>query len=268
MFNDPFDITQELRLNFDETKLNAVLNDRWISLIEQGNPSNSVKNPIFAATLRIILSLSPDVRRELANDLRRETVTTTPGQIEALAELKNMWRRLVPIFRVMCLSEANDITPMWLNYADRYKGVVLEFSAVDQLDSIFLVARPVVYQDAPPAIADPETWVSCLLGEGLPKFQEMITEYQYVKTSPWSHEREWRIVVPLPRFSDSELFGDYGFYGRELTGIYFGPQCSAQDQSDLLALLSHELEHVRAYEAYTDNQEARLAFRSINLDRG
>jgi hypothetical protein len=45
MFNDPFDVTQELRLDFDEAKLNAVLNDRWISLIEQGDPSNSVKIP-------------------------------------------------------------------------------------------------------------------------------------------------------------------------------------------------------------------------------
>ena len=164
----------------------------------------------------------------------------------------------------MCLSEANDITPMWLIYADRYKGVVLEFSAIDQLDSIFLVARPVVYQDAPPAITDPETWVSCLLGEGLPLFQEIITEYQYIKTSPWSHEREWRIVVPLPRSGDSELFGDYGFYARELTGIYIGPQCSAENRSDLLALLSHGLQHVRAYEASTDNQEARFVFRPIS----
>jgi hypothetical protein len=30
MFNDPFDVTQELRLNFDEAKLNAVLNDSWV----------------------------------------------------------------------------------------------------------------------------------------------------------------------------------------------------------------------------------------------
>jgi hypothetical protein len=95
MFNDPFDVTQELRLDFDETKLNAVLNETWISLIEQGDPSNSVKNPIFATALRMTLSLSPEMRRKIANDHRRQTVTTTPGQIKALAELKNMWRRLV-----------------------------------------------------------------------------------------------------------------------------------------------------------------------------
>jgi Protein of unknown function (DUF2971) len=263
LFNDPFDITQELRLNFDAAKLNAVLNDRWISLIEQGDPSNSVKNPMFAEALRMTLSLSPEMRQKIANDHRREPVTTTLGQIEATAELKNIWRRLVPLFRVMCLSEANDITPMWLNYADRYKGVVLEFSAVAQVDSIFLVAKPIVYQDAPPAIANPEAWVNCLLGEGEPMFQKIITEYQYVKTTPWSHEREWRIVVPLPRLGDSELFGDYGFFTREVTGIYFGPHCSAEDRSDLLALLSHGLEHVQAYEAFSDPQQAKFEFRPI-----
>lgn len=69
-----------------------------------------------------------------------------------MAELKEKWREIVPRFRILCLSELNDVTSMWNHYADEYRGVVLEFEAVDQLDSVFLVARLVTYQDVPPAI--------------------------------------------------------------------------------------------------------------------
>lgn len=262
LFNDPFDITQELRLDFDEAKLNAALTERWASLIEQGDPSGSVKNPVVAALLRLVMHADPDVRRTMANEHRQSIDAPTPGQIASLAAVKDKWKEMVPTFRVLCLSELHDVTPMWLHYAEQYKGVVLEFSAVDELDSAFLVAHPVVYQDTPPSIADPETWVSLLLGQGEATYLDIFAEYQYVKTNAWSYEKEWRIVSG-DRPGESGLFGDYGFHPHELTGIYFGPQCSAGDRLDLIALLTHRLEHVRVYEALSDSQQAKFEFRAI-----
>lgn len=264
LFNDPFDVTQELRLNFDEAKINAALTDRMASLMEDGDPSNSVKHPVIAFLLQAARRATPEVRRTMANQLRQAESLgiPTPGQIEAFAALKDMWKEMVPTFRVLCLSELNDVTPMWQHYSDGYKGVVLEFSAVDELDSAFLVARPVQYQDTPPAIADPNQWVSCMLGQGGSTYRDLFTEYEYVKTNAWSYEKEWRIVSGA-RPGESGLFGDYGFHPHELTGIYFGPKSSAEDRSDLLALLGHGLEHVRAHEAFLDSQQAKIAFRAI-----
>ena len=34
LFNDPFDVTQELRLDFGQAEINAVLTERWASLLE------------------------------------------------------------------------------------------------------------------------------------------------------------------------------------------------------------------------------------------
>lgn len=262
LFNDPFDVTQELRLNFDEAKLNAVLTERVAPLMEQGDVSNSVKHPAIAALLRLSMRATPDVRRAMAIELRQSVRTSTSGQIQSFATLKDVWKEMVPTFRVLCLSELNDVTPMWLHYAEGYKGVVLEFSAVDKLDSAFLMARPVVYQDTPPAIADANAWVNCMLGQGGSTYRDLFTEYQYVKTTAWSYEKEWRIVSAAGP-GESGLFGDYGFHPHELTGIYFGPKCFAEDRSDLLALLAHGLEHVRAHEASLDSQQARFAFRAI-----
>src|SRR5713226_8319253 len=127
LFNDPFDVTQELRLNFDEAKLNAVLTERWASLIERGDPSDTVKHPVLAALLRVAMGATPDVRRTMATELRQSVRTPTSGQIQSFTALKDMWKGMVPTFRVLCLSELNDVTPMWQHYADGYKGAVLEF---------------------------------------------------------------------------------------------------------------------------------------------
>lgn len=263
LFNDPFDVTQEIRLNFDEHGLNAALTDRVASLMEHGDLSTPVNHPVFGPLLRRAMLASPDVRRALAGKLRRGMVAPTPGQAEALRELRDTWRAMVPTFRILYLSELNDVTPMWNNYADRYQGVVLQFFAVEEVDSAFLVARPVAYQDTPPSIADAKAWVSCMLGEGEKSYRDLITEYLYVKTRAWSYEKEWRIPAPGRRPDDSELYGDYGFHPRELTAIYFGPKCPEEDRADLLALLAHGLEHVQAHEMFFDNQQATLVSRAI-----
>ena len=233
LFNDPFDCTQELRLNFDESQLNAALTERVASLMEDGDPTDSVKHPIQAALLRVARRASPEVRRAMADELRQDEHATTPGQVQALAAVKDMWKNMVPTFRVLCLSELNDVTSMWLHYADAYKGVVLEFSAIDELDSPLLAARPVIYQDEPPAIADAQAWVSCMLGQGPLTYWDLFTEYEYVKTNAWSYEKEWRVVWHGKKKIDYE---DTRFNPEELSCIYLGCRIEHKEAQDLIGL--------------------------------
>lgn len=204
----------------------------------------------------------PEKRRTFASELRQSSYAPTSGQINSFQALKDMWKEMVPTFRVLCLSELYDVTPMWAHYADQHKGVILEFSAVDELDSALLQARPVVYQDTPPAIADPNAWASCMLGQSETTYLDFFTEYQYVKTNEWSYEREWRIVSGA-RPGETGLFSDYKYHPDELTRVCFGAKCSAEDRSDLLSLLAHGLEHVHAFEAIPDNQQAKFKYREI-----
>jgi hypothetical protein len=119
---------------------------------------------------------------------------------------------------------------MWHHYADAYQGAVLQFEALDELDSVWLVARPVVYQSAPPAIADARTWARCMLRKDQRTYLDLFTEYQYTKTPDWAYEREWRIAT-FRRAEDSAEFSDWGFDPRELVGVYLGPRCSEPDQT-------------------------------------
>jgi len=261
LFNDPFDISQELRLNFDEEKLNKVFVDNLASIIEGGIMPCSVKDPRLAVMLEFVRNSPPEVRRALIHDLRQEFKAPKIGQIQALEEIKQTWRNTVPTFRVLCLSELNDVTPMWNHYSESYKGAVLEFEAIDKLDSAFLVAHPVIYQDTPPAIADPEEWVQAILGQF--DIKNLFDKNLYVKTTDWSYEKEWRIVSAA-KPSESGLFADYEFHPHELTAIYFGPKCPSEQKTDMLKLLDYGLEHVRAYEAIADTQKAIFTFTPLS----
>ena len=262
LFNDPFDVTQELRLDFDEAELNALLTEKWASLLPQEIPNITFEDPTLNLMMRLIRESPAEARRAAAEELRQIVEPPMPGQSKALTELKAKWKEEVPRIRILCLSELHDVTPMWLHYSDNYKGVVLEFEAVDGVDSAFLVARPVIYQDDPPAIATPEAWVNCLLGQGETTYEDLFKEYQYVKTLDWSSEKEWRIVSGA-RPGEDGLFRDYGFSPREIVGVYFGSKCAERDRADLLSLLAHGLEHIRVYEAIPDIRRAKFHFQII-----
>ena len=262
LFNDPFDMTQELRLNFSEAELHAAVAQELANLLETGDPSYTPSGPWQRKipAMMAVLRGKPDLRLRVVESMRRDPGPMTPGQFETFATLKQVWSELVPHFRVLCLSEVNDVTAMWLHYADNYTGAVLQFEAVDQLDSVFLQARPVIYQDTPPAIASKENWARCLLELGPLKFPDLITEYQYVKTTDWVYEREWRLAT---LGLGAGLYEDWGFKPRELGGIYLGTKCSQDDEKEILALLSHGLEHTSAYKASVAGPDAKFIFKRV-----
>jgi len=264
LFNDPFDVTQELRLNFNSTELNQAIVEEMIRIYEETDKLYAPAG-IRQTLLAIMVDIArdkPGLRQRIVEDLRRN-VDSTARQIDALNELKRVWREYVPRMRVLCLSELNDNTAMWHHYADAYRGAVLEFEAVDQFDSAFLIARPVTYQDTPPAIANKEVWAQCMLERGTSTYKDLFTEYQYVTTTSWAYDIEWRIVSAAAD-GETGFFSDINFNPRELAGVYLGTQCSRDDEKEILALLSHGLEHVWAYRASVAGPaEAKFTFKRI-----
>ncbi|MCH7496174.1 MAG: DUF2971 domain-containing protein, partial [Candidatus Marinimicrobia bacterium] len=246
-----------MRLNFDESELICSLYDEYADLVEAGEP-RALKHPVLSALFKRLCMLDVAERKVIAEEYRdKDKAAPTEGQIRALEGIKQMWRETVPKTRVLCLSERNDVTAMWNHYADSYSGVVLQFEAVDAVDSALLMVRPVVYQDRAPAIADAKVWARCLLGTSEVRYEDLLTELQYVKTTDWSYEKEWR-VVSMARPGETGITADYGFQPLELAGVCFGTRCAKEDRDDLSTLLSHGLEHVRLSEAVKDDKAAKF----------
>jgi DUF2971 family protein len=261
LFNDPFDVTQELRLNFGAEELTAAVVEEIADLIVRGDPIHETVLPELKALFALFDGASASERSQLAERFRTNPPATT-SQEAALDELRKRWSEIVLDLRVLCMSEAPDVTSMWQHYADEYRGVVLQFEASDELDSVWLIARPVAYQDAPPPIADARTWARCMLRRGALTYMDLFTEYQYTKTTDWVYEREWRVVAfALP--GESGKVSYWPFRPRELTGVYLGPNCSEEDQASIMALLKKGLEHVQVCRARRAGAAGRFSFEPV-----
>lgn len=257
--NDPYDISPELPLNFTHAELVAAMNEEMASLIEKCTPPSSAMNMEIAIILQITNKGSAEKRLNMVRDLRTLPLEPTEGQIRAIETIKQAWRDDVPNMRVLCVSECNDLTSMWDRYADKYRGVVLQFEAVDEVDSSFLVAERVNYEDERPRIGRLDTWVRRMLGQTEVTYETLFKELQYRKTKDWASEREWRIVT-YAKTGEGDLYSHYGFKARELVGVYFGVKCSDVHREKIKSLLAHNFKHARTYQAVLNPREGKFTF--------
>jgi hypothetical protein len=258
LFNDPFDVPRDLHFGFDARDLQAAIAEELAQLIEEDKPSHE---PRVTTLLQLLRDRgNADLRRLIANDLRESPAT--PVSESSFDGFRNHWSQLVPETRILCVSEDNSITSMWNHYADRYRGVVLEFPCVDELDSPLLLARAVTYQATPPSLPSKLAFARSIIGQEELDLREFFSDYQYVKSIDWSYEREWR-VVSYARPGESGLFADYSFHPRELGGIYLGPEIADQDAADILSLIKHEIGHVSVHRAKLMPGAARFTFDRI-----
>jgi hypothetical protein len=86
---------------------------------------------------------------------------------------------------ILCLTEGCTDILLWSHYADRHKGVCLEFRT-DVKDSIFARAHPVKYSGQYPRLNLQD------LVEN--KAYRDAAEWMLTKSSVWSYEQEWRIL--------------------------------------------------------------------------
>ena len=148
-------------------------------------------------------------------------------------------------YGILCFSKNWKSPLLWSHYANRHKGVALEF---DVLDS---VAHPIVYRINRYSLNYEK------LTTGLDR--EDIEGLWLTKYIEWEYEKEVRVIL---RKSECRKEGDIYFYdlGKDirLKGIVLGPLCDipVQDIEDSLPKAS-KLAIIKA----------RLAFRSFNIVR-
>jgi Protein of unknown function (DUF2971) len=219
LFNDPFDVPREVTFGFTPDDVFQAASRHLTALIECPPEDTSQLQPklrLIAETMK--RNGAPEIRVKLLRGIQELAPSYRPRK-ESLDEMREIWRRLLPELRVLCLTESPAHVAMWYHYADRYRGVVLEFKCIDELDSACLMARPVEYPVEKPAIYTAEGWAKLLMMQNrltTEKFLELAT---FMKSPDWSYEREWR-VTSWKRPADIGLYTDYRFDQRELGAVY------------------------------------------------
>ena len=263
LFNDPFDNHPDA-MQFDSGDVQRAVIAEVSSLMT--NPGDtSVSDPQLQYRLDVARRSTPEQRMAMMAAVPKEFEPVVSGELsDSLQDLKLEWRDMLADMRVLCLSEVNDLTAMWAHYSAQATGVVLEFEAVDLLDSAFLMARPVKYDDSSPAISQPQEWARMMIGSKYSQKESihLFDDYEHTKTTEWQAENEWRISS-RKRKCESGLYSDDPFHACELIAVYFGWKCAEDDREAIMALLAHGLGHVGTFRAYPEPKTRRYAFQRV-----
>lgn len=232
LFNDPFDVPRELSFGITPEQVVQALARRVASLIETSPKNTSGLEPKLRLVVDTVRNgISSELKQELLAGLNEvaDSLGPTSASMDAL---RDMWRTWLPDHRILCLTESPTHSAMWYHYADQYRGVVLEFRCLDELDSPLLVARPVRYPETKPAVYTADGWAEILTMPHHMAIQTVLHTAIYTKSPDWSYESEWR-VASFKRKTDSGPFTDYEFASTELAAIYLGPNINPDDQDAL-----------------------------------
>jgi hypothetical protein len=265
LFNDPFDVQRDFDLGFNIEELKEPLVNEMLNLISAEEiPDISSKPRIEYLVNRL--------RKDDCTDIRNVIITELPQLIDmgiqrsknSYNDIKEQWSKFIPEFRILCLSEVCDNSLMWSHYSDSHKGVVFELQCINDLDSPWLIAQPVTYQDSPPILATKQEWVKSMTGQKCFNAYEwqFYQPYALTKTTDWEYEKEWR-VVSFMRKGETGYYSDYPFHPQEARSIYFGCEIADKDVNDIISLLNYDLAHMMAYRGKKIKRERKISFDKI-----
>ena len=190
LFNDPFDVPREMSFGITPENIMHALSLRMTELIESPPNDTSNLNP----GVRLIMeTVKKGIPEELKNELIegiKDVANEHQPRRDSLDELRAMWRAFIPDFRILCLVESPTHAAMWSHYAEQYRGAVLEFRCVDELDSAWLTAKPVRYPKSKPDVYTASGWANILTMPNEKAIRNIIDIATYTKSQDWRYDKE------------------------------------------------------------------------------
>jgi hypothetical protein len=157
----------------------------------------------------------------------RLAIDNLPIDIPAMhAELRNHFKK----YTVLCLSAVNDNLLMWSHYADHHRGIVVRFACLEETDSSWSVAEPIVYSEKMPRFLDQNELRSLFTGQAEVPRDIIVRRTILTKAADWKYEQEWRVY----NFSQAQAPEFLNFHPPELSAIYFGCRASDTDRSAIM----------------------------------
>lgn len=236
LFNDIFDAQVNFDVQLDADRIVATALSRLWEVAH--NPADySPKNQ-----LGILLKFTAPMFREMGFDKFRSEVEQSLREsvakgVATADGFKLQIRQLISMLKILCLSDDPLSRPLWGHYADSYRGAVLEFRAVEALDSPFKIARRVTYSQEAPRLVTEDEVALVLSGESDLSELSAIDRFVFVKHVDWQWEREWRLVSGLGRHPDQET-EDVPFAEMELAAVLIGPRATSRFRDEVLNLVA------------------------------
>lgn len=254
-FNDPFDMQFDLHLDYDPAQLLAACESDFYEILrgERGFQEQIGLGKVLARLQTVALQLSGEQLRSYIRDGIVLAIANIPNdQREMHAKL----RKHFSTYKVFCLTERLDSVLMWSHYADHHRGVVLRLSCLEDVDSSWSVARPVVYSQHMPRFLEQEELRQIITGYAEPRRESIAERTIFSKALDWQYEREWRIYLPSKNADDEFI----NFHRQELAAIYFGCRSQEADRNEITSLARAINPGVEIYTAAKSGRDFALEF--------
>ncbi|MBF2755551.1 MAG: DUF2971 domain-containing protein [Gammaproteobacteria bacterium AqS3] len=252
-FNDPFDVPRtlagDMKYSDISTAMACVIEKCiWNPQIEIGGFHNRAQEVINDGRgLKSQKDKEIYIKSHLARDPNTRPMKLRKKTEEVLKESRQSFLERIQKMRILCLSLERDIVSMWYHYAEKHRGVVLEFD--NNISSISVGRNSkfhcVDYQENLPEIFTAKGWAEMMMSTaGYEKF----TQYHlYVKKSDWEYEKECRIAF-MEKEINAQKYTDVPFSKESILKIYFGPKTRPRHKKRLMKLILKRYPHVQAYD--------------------
>jgi hypothetical protein len=237
------------------------------TLLTQGRmffPSPADFNDPFDCRFRMTFRASPLKRQRYARELVREKaphdmprhvrkeIARQGSNSEAYHRAADRFvDRINRTVGVLCLSAQRDNIVMWSHYAERHKGICLEFRRAGDLS----YALAVNYSDEYPVINFFQIETKFRVGgdDAARAAQKEFVDLIYLtKAKEWKYEDEWRLVDPLRGRGLHDLAPGL------LSGVIFGCRSTEEDRRKVRGWLQKASASVNLYQARENGSAFRL----------
>ena len=258
-FNDPFDMQFNLHLDYDPVGLLAACESDFYEILrgDRGFQTHIGLGNVIARLQTVAMHLSDEKLKTFIRDGIGLAIANIPNdQREIHAKL----RKHFSTYKVFCLSERLESVLMWSHYADHHRGIVVQLACLEEVDSSWSVARPVIYSERMPRFLDQEELRQILTGYAEPRREVVAERTIFSKALDWQYEREWRIYIPSDNTDDEFI----NFHPQELAAIYFGCRSLDADRVEIASLARAINPRVEVYNAVKSERDFALEFIEAN----
>ncbi|MEW6639022.1 MAG: DUF2971 domain-containing protein [Pseudomonadota bacterium] len=197
--------------------------------------------------------LPPAVLDNFLEDAFRTAIKNLPVDISRMhEELRNHFKK----YNILCLSAVNDNLLMWSHYADHHRGVVIRLACLEETDSSWSVAEPIVYSKSMPRLVDQNELRDLFTGRADLQRESIVKRTILTKAWDWQYEQEWRVAD----FSKKMSAEFVNFHPLELAAIYFGCKSDVADRDAILSRAKSINPAVQAFLAKKSERAFGLEF--------
>jgi len=232
-FDDTLDVAQVCDEKMDDNKLKQI-RDAIIDLaanppanLDSENTHQQFKD------LSCLISLFGNDKTAAISELKNASAETSKN----IADLNERWKEIRNDFRILCLGIEKDNHHLWNKYAEKHKGVVIELACRKDLDSPWLIAKPVEYIPEKDLYLTVEDWAEILILELTSAVERIFEKCTMRKAKDnkhkWFEQNEWRIIdLRMPH--ETGTVSDSGVDPNEFSAVYFGYRMDLETQANLL----------------------------------